>query len=48
MWLDYVIIKLPESKTTKGEFTYYIITEGGEAEVSKMLMHDYGQTMLTS
>ena len=27
--LCYVIIKLPESKTTKGEFTYYIITEGG-------------------
>ena len=29
MLLDYVIIKLSESKTTKGAFTYYIITEGG-------------------
>ena len=28
MLLDYVIIKLSESKTTKGAFTYYIITEG--------------------
>ena len=27
--LCYVIIKLSESKTTKGAFTYYIITEGG-------------------
>ena len=24
-----IIIKLLESKTTKGAFTYYIITEGG-------------------
>ena len=37
MLLDYVIIKLSESKTTKEAFTYYIITEG----VSKMLVHDY-------
>ena len=29
MLLDYVIIKLSESKTAKGAFTYYIITEGG-------------------
>ena len=29
MLLDYVIIKLSESKTTKGVFTYYIIREGG-------------------
>ena len=28
------------NKTTKGAFTYYIITEG--EGVSKMLMHDYG------
>ena len=28
MLLDYVIIKLSESKTTKGTFTYYVITEG--------------------
>ena len=29
MLLDYVITKLSESKTSEGEFTYYIITEGG-------------------
>ena len=29
MLLDYVIIKSSESKTTKGAFTYYVITEGG-------------------
>ena len=29
MLFDYVIIKLSESKTTKGAFTYYVITEGG-------------------
>ena len=29
------------NKTTKGAFTYYIITEG--EGVSKMLMHDYGE-----
>ena len=34
------IIKLSESKTTKGASTYYIITEG--EGVSKILMHDYG------
>ena len=28
MLLDYVIIKLSESKTTNAAFTYYIITEG--------------------
>ena len=28
MLLDYVIIKLLESKTTKEAFTYYVITEG--------------------
>ena len=38
MLLDYVIVKLSESETTKGVFSHYIITEG----VSKMLMHDYG------
>ena len=27
MLLDYVVIKLSESKTTKGAFTYYISTE---------------------
>ena len=34
-------MKLSESKTTKGAFTYYIITEG--EGVSRMLMHDYGE-----
>ena len=29
MLLDYVIIQLSGSKTTKGAFTYYVITEGG-------------------
>ena len=29
MLLDYVIITLSEIKTTKGAFTYYIITDGG-------------------
>ena len=28
MLLDCVIIKLSESKTTNGVFTYYIITDG--------------------
>ena len=27
--INYVIIKLPESKTTKGTFTYYITKDGG-------------------
>ena len=27
--MNYVIIKLSEIKTTKGAFTYYVITEGG-------------------
>ena len=40
---NYVIIKLSESKTTKGAFTYYVITEGGGMGVSKLLMHDYGR-----
>ena len=26
--MNYVIIKLSESKTTKGAFIYYVITEG--------------------
>ena len=26
--INYVIIKLSESKTTNGAFTYYVITEG--------------------
>ena len=38
--LDYVVIKLSESKTTKGTSTYYIITEG-EEEVSEMLVLNY-------
>ena len=29
MLLDYIIITLPEIKTTKGAFTYYVITGGG-------------------
>ena len=29
MLLDYVIIKLSASKTTKAAFIYYVITEGG-------------------
>ena len=36
----YIIIKLSESKTSKGRFTNYIITETGG--VPKMLMYDYG------
>ena len=28
-YVNYVIMKLSESKTTKGTFTYYVITEGG-------------------
>ena len=35
MLLDYVIIKLSKSKTTKGVFTYYIITEGGEGDYGR-------------
>ena len=27
--MNYVIIQLSGSKTTKGAFTYYVITEGG-------------------
>ena len=34
-------MKLSESKTTSGVFTYYTITEG-ERGVAKMLMHYYG------
>ena len=41
MLLDYVIIKLSESKTTMGAFTSHNHRGGGEG-VSKMLMHDYG------
>ena len=37
--MNSVIITLSEIKTTKGAFTYYIITEG--EGVSKMLMYDY-------
>ena len=40
-YVNYVIMKLSESKTTKGAFTYYVITERG-GEVSKRLIHDYG------
>ena len=36
-----MIIKLSESKTNKGAFTYHIIAEGGRG-VSKMPTHDYG------
>ena len=36
MLLDYVIIKLSESRTTKGGLTYYVITEG-KGGVSEML-----------
>ena len=28
-YVNYVIMKLSESKTTKGTFTYYVITDGG-------------------
>ena len=36
MLLDYAIIKLSESKTTKGAFTDYVITEGeGGGDLSK-------------
>ena len=38
--INYVIIKLSERKTTKGEFTCYVIT-GGRG-VFKMIIHDYG------
>ena len=41
MLLDYVIIKLSETKTNKGAFTYCSVTEGGGG-VSKLLRHDYG------
>ena len=38
----YVIIKLSESKTTKGAFKYYTITEGvGVFYALHMLMHAY-------
>ena len=33
-------MKFSESKTAKGAFTYYLITEGGGRGVSKMLIHD--------
>ena len=36
-------IKLIFRYTSKGAFTYYIITDG--EGVSKMLMHDYGGMM---
>ena len=39
--INYAIIKLSESKTINGAFTYYAITEGGSGGVFKMLMHDY-------
>ena len=42
MWLDYVIIKLSETKTTKGEFTCNHRGVRGGVEVSKRLKHDYG------
>ena len=41
MLLDYAIMKLSESKTNKGAFTYYVIAKGGR-RVSKMLIHDHG------
>ena len=41
MLLDYVIIKLSESKTTKGAFAYYK-SQKGEG-VSKMFMNDFGE-----
>ena len=31
--VNYVIIKLSESITTKRAFTYYVITEGGEGSL---------------
>ena len=31
MLLDYVIMKLSESKTNKGAFTYYVIAKGGRS-----------------
>ena len=37
-YVNYVIMKLSESKTTKGTFTYYVITEG--EGTYKKLMHD--------
>ena len=40
----YVIIKLSESKPTKGAFTYYLITKG--EGVPKVLMHDYRKKWL--
>ena len=40
--MNYVIIKLSESKTTKGAVTYYVITEERGGGVSKRLMDDYG------
>ena len=50
MWLDYVIIKLSETKTTKGEFNKGELRESScnhrgvreGVEVSKRLKHDYG------
>ena len=38
MLLDYVIIKLSENKTTKGAFTYYIITEEGGGSLKCLCM----------
>ena len=44
MFLDYVIIKLSENKTTKGAFTYYVITErrGGVLKCLCMIMEGEG------
>ena len=38
MLLDHVIIKLSESKTTKGAFIYYIITEGEGGSLNCLCM----------
>ena len=41
MLLDYVIITLSEIKTTKGAFTYYIITGGrGGGGVKNLIKRD--------
>ena len=36
--IDYVIIKLSENNTTKGVFTYHVITEGGGRSVKGLCM----------
>ena len=41
MLLNYLIIKLSESKTPKGAFTNYV-NRREAGRVSKMLMRDYG------